>query len=169
MKDPRDERIMSLATIIQCIVAFSSASASGNSGRNKGKVFKPTDDWKFVRNNQETTKIVNGTTFHWFPFHYESGVWTTHESGTCDREGKHVPSKYDKKVHEAQWTKKNASSTSSNNVPSSTTNNSSNNDVEFKLDSKIQKALCTIGDGGDFDSAAFLTTYGIDDEEPKNE
>ena len=81
IKDPRDERIMSLATIIEKMVAFTSVQA--NQSRNKSKkVFKPIDDWKFVRNGVETTKTVNGTDFHWCEHHYEKGMWVNGKRGT---------------------------------------------------------------------------------------
>ena len=93
-------------------------------------------------------------------------MWTTHETGKCCREGKHVPSKCNKKAHEAQWNKRNNSS--DGNTTSSNTS-TSNSDIKFNLDPRLQKSLCTISDGDDFDAAAFLTTYGIDDEQPKND
>lgn len=138
VKDPRDERIMSLATIIQKMVAFTSVPNSDPSNpRKNNRKFRAIDDCKFVCQCNDETKIVNGTTYYWCLYHYECGMWTTHKPATCGRETSHVPSKYDKATHEAQWNKKfntpsNVSTTSSN--QSST---SSNKKVQYQLDSKL--------------------------------
>lgn len=92
-------------------------------------------------------------------------MWTTHLPGSCGRADKHVPSKYDPIAHETQWNKKNNNNSTSTSTQSKS--NSSNNNIGFKLDSKLQTALCTISNGDDFDAAAFLATYGIEDEESK--
>lgn len=90
-------------------------------------------------------------------------MWVTHAPGSCGRAGSHVPSKYDKAAHEAQWKKKNNINSTSN--TNSSQNSSKNNNVQFQLDGKLQKALCTISNDGDFNTAAFLAAYGIDSEE----
>ena len=162
VKDPRDERIMSLATIIEKMVTF--ASVKNNSGRGiSKKTFKPIDDWKFLRNGDESTKTVNGTEYHWYNHHYEHGMWVTHTPGSCGRATSHVRSKYDKAAHEAQWKKKNNVTSISNN--NSSQNSSNINNTQFQLDGNLQKALCTISNSGDFNAAAFLAAYGIDSEE----
>ena len=100
VKDPRDEGIMSLATIIQNMVAFASIKEN-NGNRKTSKKFRPIDNWKFVRDENETTKTVNGTSFYWCNHHYENGMWVTHSPGSCGRAESHVPNKYDKAAHGA--------------------------------------------------------------------
>ena len=99
VKDPRDAKIMSLATIIHKMVAFSSINNQSNGNKNK-RGFNPIDDWKFLRDGDKKEKIVNGTTFYSCPHHYETGMWVTHRPGSCGRATSHTPSKYDKAV---QW------------------------------------------------------------------
>ena len=167
VKDPRDEKILALGTIIKQMVAFSSIKNGSEPTKNKNnRKFKPIDAWKFIRNNNEITKNVNGTDYHWCPYHYEHGMWTTHESGSCGRKDSHVPSVYDAKVHEAQWNKKNksSSSTSSTSAPATSASASSNSNLKFQLDSKLQHALYSIVDGDDVSASAFLAAYGIEDE-----
>ena len=170
VKDTRDEKIMSLATIIKRMVAFTSVQAQAQaeiSKTNNRCKFKAIDSWKFIREDNENKKTVNGTEFHWCPYHYEKGMWTTHVSGSCGRKDSHVPSVYDKKVHEAQWNKRNnksSSSTSSSSAVAAAAPASSDSSVKFKLDSKLESALGSISDGSDFDTAAFLAAYGIEDD-----
>ena len=54
VKDPRDEKIMPLAGIIQRMVSFS--SVKDNSSRKNNRKFKPIDEWKFIRNGDEIIK-----------------------------------------------------------------------------------------------------------------
>ena len=157
---------MALTTLVNRMAAFAAVKKNAptqesSAGQRKNRIFKPIDDWKFVRDGNEFTKTVNNTQFHWCPFHYEHGMWTTHASGTCGREHKHVPSKYDPIIHESQWNKRNQVSNSSS---STSANTSTTSNVNFQLDTKLQSALCTLSDTTEFDSAAFLAAYGIEDE-----
>ena len=172
VKDPRDEKIMSLATIIKRMVAFSAVKPQSENSRNKNRrTFKAIDPWKFLRDNNEDKKTVNGTEFHWCPFHYEKGMWTTHVPGSCGRKDSHVLSVYDKKAHEAQWNTKNksTSSVSPSSAVAAAVPASANSSVQFQLDFKLESALCSISDGSDFDTAAILDAYGIEDECPSSD
>ena len=56
VKEPSDERIMSLATILQKIMAFSTVNKQSKARCGK-RTLKPINDWKFVRDGDKNEKL----------------------------------------------------------------------------------------------------------------
>ena len=166
-KDPRDERIMALTTIVKDIpnlVAYATSSIKGlnnNSKSNqKTKNFKPIPDWKFMApSDPNETKTVNNTKFYWCPNHWDKGMWVTHQAQQCFNKNGFVPRKYDASAQREAFHNKGKSNNS--NFQAKPTGDIA---PSFKLNDKLKMAMTAISQGEDNVGNSFLAAYGLDND-----
>ena len=166
-KDPRDERIMALATIIQNMeknnVAYTSTASSGNSAgytRNnpKNHKFRPIPGWKLVPpSNLSETKDINEKTYYWCPHHWEKGMWALHKPSDC-RSKNHTPKQYNLEEQKKLFANTNGTTTKNSDTSSQEITPS------FKLNDKLQMAMTALSEGNNNFDSSFLANYGLDSD-----
>ena len=101
--DPRDAQLMTLVTQLQAIQEKQSATVIATPGRpttnkkrdfgshSKGDVVEGTsvEKWRIVKDGK--TKVVNGATWYWCPYHVLEGKWngmySRHAATACPATG----------------------------------------------------------------------------------
>ena len=87
-RDPRDDKLVGLATRVDTIEALVTTEQSEDK-TPQSKKLKPSQQWKSKppSDGESHTKVVKGQTYHWCPYHkhreHPDGLWVPHTLDQC--------------------------------------------------------------------------------------